>query len=227
MRDPTSSFQPSEHLIRIGSSGKEKEYLPVQWRLVWFRESCPQGTIETEILHLDLEQETEEEYLAYNSETRRTERRVRRAKGFVICRAIVKDGKGGMATGMKSEKAASFPDFIEKAETGAIGRALAALGFGTQFAPELDEEHRIVDSPVERRSSRDSIPPLQARAVPSAIQPTDKREGPITAGQRNLISKLASEQGIKLPSLDGWSAAQAEAAIERLQRRRAGSISQR
>jgi hypothetical protein len=27
---------------------------------------------------------------------------------------------------------------------------LAALGFGTQFAPELDEEHRIVDSPVKR-----------------------------------------------------------------------------
>ncbi|HTD18454.1 MAG TPA: hypothetical protein VK667_02885, partial [Ktedonobacteraceae bacterium] len=40
--------------------------------------------------------------------------------------------------------------YIEKAETGAIGRALAALGYGTQFAPELNEEHRIVDSPVER-----------------------------------------------------------------------------
>ncbi|WP_376797541.1 hypothetical protein [Thermogemmatispora sp.] len=208
-------FNPCEHLIRIGSAGNEKEYLPIQWRLVWFRESCPQGTIETEILHLDLEQETEEAYLGYNGETRRTERRVRRAKGFVICRAVVKDGKGGMATGIKSEKAASFPDFIEKAETGAIGRALAALGFGTQFAPDLDEEHRIVDSPVERRSSR--IQP----------QPTDKREGPITTEQRSLLSKLASEQGIKLPSLDGWSAAQAEAAIERLQRRRAGSISQR
>jgi hypothetical protein len=36
--------------------------------------------------------------------------------------------------------------------SGAIGRALAALGYGTQFAPELDEQHRIVDSPVERNT---------------------------------------------------------------------------
>src|SRR2546422_8919831 len=68
-----------------------------------------------------------------------------------IFRAVAKDGKGGVGMGTKSEKAASFPDFIEKAETGAIGRALAALGYGTQFAPELNEEHRIVDAPVERR----------------------------------------------------------------------------
>jgi hypothetical protein len=37
---------------------------------------------------------------------------------------------------------------MEKAETGAIGRALALIGYGTQFAPEMDEEDRIVDSPV-------------------------------------------------------------------------------
>ncbi len=203
-------FNPSEHLIRIGSSGKEKEYLPVQWRLVWFRESCPQGAIETEIVHLDLEYEAEEEYIGYNSQTRRNERMVRRAKGLVICRAVVKDGKGGMATGIKSEKAASFPDFIEKAETGAIGRALAALGFGTQFAPELDEAHRIVDSPVQRPSS---IPP--------------DKEAAITPEQRRQLSKLARELGVRLPSLDGWSAAQAEGAIERLQRRRAVSTSER
>jgi hypothetical protein len=206
-----SHFNPSEHLIRIGSSGKEKEYLPVQWRLVWFRESCPQGTIETEIVHLDLEYEAEEEYIGYNSQTRRNERMVRRAKGLVICRAVVRDGKGGVATGIKSEKAASFPDFIEKAETGAIGRALAALGFGTQFAPDLDEEHRIVDHPVQR----------------SSTQPAEKGEAPMTPGQRSLLSKLASELGVRLPSLDGWSAAQAEVAIERLQRRRAVSTSER
>ncbi len=47
------------------------------------------------------------------------------------------------------EKACSFPDFLEKSETCAVGRALAELGFGTQFvADELEEAHRIVDSPV-------------------------------------------------------------------------------
>jgi hypothetical protein len=87
----------------------------------------------------------EEEGYAWNNETRRSEKVMKRAKGYARYRAIVTDGKGGRATGTKSEKAVSFPDFIEKAETGAIGRALAALGYGTQFAPELNEEHRIVD----------------------------------------------------------------------------------
>jgi len=69
-------------------------------------------------------------------------------------RAIAKNGRGGIGTGTKSENAASFADFGEKAETGAIGRALAALGYGTQFAPELDEGHRIVDSPVARANNK-------------------------------------------------------------------------
>jgi hypothetical protein len=124
----------------------------VQWRLVWFREQCPHGTIDTEEIEVDLDREMEEEGYAWNNETRRSEKVMKRAKGYARYRAIVTDGKGGRATGTKSEKAVSFPDFIEKAETGAIGRALAALGYGTQFAPELNEEHRIVDAPVERSS---------------------------------------------------------------------------
>ncbi len=143
-------FNPNDHLMQIKNKNGAADYLPVQWRLVWFRTLCPEGTIETEMLHLDLDRETEEEAYAWNNETRRSEKIVKHANGLAVFRAVVKDGKGGVATGTKSEKAASFPDFIEKAETGAIGRALAALGYGTQFAPELDEEHRIVDAPVGR-----------------------------------------------------------------------------
>lgn len=144
-------FNPNEHLMQIKNRGGSSDYLPVQWRLVWFRSLYPQGTIETEIVHLDLERETEEETYVWNNETRRSEKVVKRAPGFAVVRATVKDGQGGMATGTKSEKAASFGDFLEKAETGAIGRALAALGYGTQFAgDEFDERHRIVDAPVER-----------------------------------------------------------------------------
>ncbi len=146
----TRTFNPNEHLIQLKTGQSSRDYLPVQWRLVWFRSAFPHGTIETEMLHLDLERDTEEEAYAWNSEKRRSEKIVKHAKGFVIFKATVKDGMGGIATGTKSEKAASFPDFIEKSETGAIGRALAALGYGTQFAPELDEQHRIVDSPVDR-----------------------------------------------------------------------------
>src|SRR5579883_3129298 len=144
-------FNPNEHLIQIKGRNGSADYLPVQWRLVWFRSLCPDGTIETEIVHLDLDRETEEESYIWNSETRRSEKVVRRAPGFAVFRAIVKDGRGGIAVGTKSERAASFPDYIEKAETGAIGRALAALGYGTQFTgDEFDERHRMVDAPVDR-----------------------------------------------------------------------------
>lgn len=144
-------FNPNEHLMKIGTGEKAKDYLPVQWRLVWFREQCPDGTIETEMLHFDADRETEEEVLVWNDQAKRKEKVIKRALGFVIFRATVTDGKGGKATATKSEKAASFPDYIEKCETGAVGRALALIGYGTQFAAdELAEHHRIVDSPVAR-----------------------------------------------------------------------------
>lgn len=144
------TFNPNEHIIQLKSRQGAQDYLPVQWRLVWFRSLCPNGTIETELVHLDLDKETEEETFVWNNEKRRSEKVVKTAKGLAIFRATVTDGKGGKATGTKMEKAASFGDYIEKSETGAIGRALAALGYGTQFAPEFSEAHRIVDSPVDR-----------------------------------------------------------------------------
>lgn len=147
----TRSFNPNEHIMKLKGKDGVKDYLPVQWRLVWFREQCPHGTIDTEEMEVDLDREMEEEVNTWNSETRRNEKVVKRAKGYARYRAVVTDGKGGRATGTKSERAVSFPDFIEKAETGAIGRALAALGYGTQFTgEELDEAHRIVDAPVSR-----------------------------------------------------------------------------
>jgi hypothetical protein len=143
-------FNPNEHIMQIKSSQGSKDYMPVAWRLVWFREQCPQGTIDTEELEYDTERPVEAEISVWNPEKRRSEKIIKKAKGYARYRAVVTDGKGGRATGTKSENAANFADFGEKAETGSIGRALAALGYGTQFAPELDEEHRIVDSPVDR-----------------------------------------------------------------------------
>ena len=46
-------------------------------------------------------------------------------------------------------------DYFEKAETKAIGRALAMLGYGTQFAPELDEAERVVDTPQPAKIAAD------------------------------------------------------------------------
>jgi hypothetical protein len=100
------------------------DYLEVKYRLVWFREEHPTWSIETEFVSI-------------------TDR-------AACARAVIRDDSGRViATSHKAESSASFPDFMEKAETGAIGRALALIGFGTQFcADDLDEGERIVDSPV-------------------------------------------------------------------------------
>jgi len=128
MSTDIQTFQPNEHLINLGNSHTPRWYLPVQWRLVWLREQCPDAKVSTEVIHLDFE------------------------KGIAVFRATIKHGEAE-AVGTGSETVKDFRDYIEKAETKAIGRALAALGFGTQFAPELDEgQERIADAPVQRQA---------------------------------------------------------------------------
>src|SRR5256885_3058038 len=181
-------FNPNEHLMQLKSREGSKDYLPVQWRLVWFRELCPQGTIDTEEVEVDLDREMEEEVLVWNAERRRSEKVVKRAKGYARFRAINSDGKGGRATGTKSECAASFPDYIEKAETGSIGRALAALGYGTQFAPELDEQHRIVDAPVDRGGTSSTESNGYGRKPMASARPA-------TAGNSGKENGATAEEG--------------------------------
>jgi hypothetical protein len=116
-------FDPTRRLTKI----QGRNYLEVKWRLVWMRNEHPEWAIETEPLEINTE------------------------KKYVIFRARVKDETGRViATGTKAESRNGFADYLEKAETGAVGRALALCGYGTQFAPELNEAHRIVDAPVKR-----------------------------------------------------------------------------
>lgn len=103
-----------------------KDYLQVMHRLVWFREECPKHSIETQFVS------------------------VNETSAFAL--AVIKDEQGRvLSTAHKFEDKAGFPDFREKAETGAIGRALALIGYGTQFcADEFEEGERLADSPVGR-----------------------------------------------------------------------------
>jgi hypothetical protein len=196
------NFNPSSHVIQLKSQQGPKDYLPVAWRLVWFRQECPEGTIETEMLHLDMDRECEHAVYVWNEEKRRSEKVIKHGKGQVIFKATVTDGRGGKATGTKQENAAAFDDFIEKAETGAIGRALAALGFGTQFAPELDEgDDRIVDAPVERKA------------------PTLNPDRPCSDQQFATINKLQKELGMPLTDCHGMTFGDCAAMLKELQKR--------
>jgi hypothetical protein len=131
-------FNPNEHLIRTRQGNRE--YLEVKWRLVWLREQAPDAVIDTALIE--------------------------RTDSFALFRAQVTLPSGGRATGYGSETRADFGDFIEKAETKAIGRALAALGFGTQHAAELDEGGSVADSPVEPKAK-----PATSAAAGAPIAP--------------------------------------------------------
>src|SRR4051794_18236665 len=118
----STTFDPGRYLTKVGAA----DYLEVKWRLVWLREVHPDATIETELVsHTDQ---------------------------LAIFRARVAIPGGGTATGYGSEGYNDFREYIEKAETKAIGRALASLGFGTQFCPDFDFSANgggVVDSPID------------------------------------------------------------------------------
>jgi hypothetical protein len=125
--DSQHAFDPSKHLCKVGGG----DYLEVKWRLVWLRDRHPDASIVTDL--------------------------VSHSEDLAVFRATVTVPGGGSATGWGSEGPNDFRDYIEKAETKAIGRALAALGFGTQFCPDFEfgaTAGRVVDTPIVFASSR-------------------------------------------------------------------------
>lgn len=117
------AFEPSRYLTKLGPA----DYLEVKWRLVWFRHDHPDGVIATTDVAL--------------------------TDKMAVFKASVSIPGGGSSTAFGSETRDDFKDYVEKAETKAVGRALAALGYGTQFTPDFDfgaDKGRVVDSPVQR-----------------------------------------------------------------------------
>lgn len=172
-----------------------QDYLEVKYRLVWFREEHPDWSIETEFVTL-------------------TER-------AALARAILKDESGRViATAHKAETSTGFPDFMEKAETGAIGRALALIGYGTQFcADELDEGDRIVDSPanpvvrlpetgggsgLQSASASGGDRPRPARTAEPDPDSEDLGEYEITFGRKYLGKKLKDVPKRDIESYLSW-----------------------
>ncbi len=113
-----TKFDPKTKLMKM----QGKDYLPVNWRIVWFREDHPKGSIITELA----------------------------GEGLIKATIIDEEGKV-LATGHGSPKqqgvAKSRP--FEGAETAAIGRALAHAGYGTQFTDD-DEGDHLADAPIDR-----------------------------------------------------------------------------
>lgn len=156
----SKTFNPKEWIIKL----RGQDYLPVAARLMWLNADAQRFSIETTFVALE--------------------------DTYAIAQATVTimDEAGQhirSATAAKREDQKHFADYLEKAQTGAIGRALGMLGFGTQFAPEFDEldsrDPRIVDSPITRPADRPRIEAAHgelAGVVPaSKLKPTVKPSG--------------------------------------------------
>lgn len=133
------AFDVKRHLIKVQ---RGQEYLPVSARLIWFRQEHPDWGIVTTPVEINHE------------------------KQYAIFTAQIFNAEGKlMATAHKKEDVKGFPDYLEKAETGSVGRALAYCGYGTQFAPELEEGGRLADSPYGggRFTTRPNTPAVTGR----------------------------------------------------------------
>ncbi len=180
-------FNPSEHLRTLTRRKKVKDatgehwisenhvYLDVKWRLIWFRSVFPDGfiqTVETEVN----DQFARIEAIAYDKDP----------------------AQGGKKIGMGRRCVASsdFHDYVEKAETQAIGRALAVAGFGTQFCEEFDEEDTFADAPIESKSHSGQGAVKPAVPVKPEVSPTSPVKPVTPATPVNPDSKSGIYNGI-------------------------------
>jgi hypothetical protein len=118
----------SRFIIRVQGG---KEYLTVAGRLHWLRSEHRIWGIVTEAQEINLQANPP----------------------YAIFRATITDAENKViATATKREDARGFADFIEKAETGSVGRALAFCGYGSDYDPDLQEINPLSDSPVKSKS---------------------------------------------------------------------------
>lgn len=164
-----STFDPRRFVTRVGGA----DYLEVKWRVYWLRTQHPDAVIATELISHE--------------------------NNVAVFKALVEIPDGGSATGWGSENYDDFRDYLEKAETKALGRALAALGFGTQFTPDFDfaeGQEKVVDAPV-RMARRQQLVDL-----------TEERRGQIaerqsmTDRQMSFIRQMAREKGLTDQAID-------------------------
>lgn len=136
-------FNPKEHLRRIESESGTSYYLDTKDRIVWFRKTFPLGRVYKKLIDSNEESATFEVrvYVDRNDPY----------ENFIA---------NGFATRRKDETNAEFGmNFIESAETAALGRALKDAGFGTQSCgmdiKVSDEDAQLVDAGMPVNTNTD------------------------------------------------------------------------
>jgi hypothetical protein len=167
--ETTNTFDPRRFVTRVGGA----DYLEVKWRVYWLRTQHPDAVISTEMISHE--------------------------NNVAVFKAHVSIPGGGSSTGWGSEGYDDFRDYLEKAETKALGRALAALGFGTQFTPDFDfaeGQEKVVDAPVRLARQRQLVDFAEERRGQAAERQS------MTDRQKSFIRQMAREKGLSDESID-------------------------
>lgn len=159
-------FNPRGYLTNI----KGALYLPVAARIAWFRHDHPDAIVETDQHHITNE--------------------------IAIFHARVTTPNGGSSTGWGSCERDEFDNYIEKAETKALGRALAALGYGTLGTDDFDDTGALADAPVGPVPVRNGSGSRQ-HGSPSGNEPA-------TSAQRSMIQYKAKQANMEPERLVSW-----------------------
>lgn len=130
-------FNPGLYMVNL----KGKAYLPALPRIQWLRTEHPDWSIKTKV----------SKYVRPNLETKEA--------GYAIVRATIKNEKGQIvSTAVKFQSSATFADYLEKAETGAISRACAFAGYGTLMAADVEEEGSVSEEKYHAEKYGSTVP---------------------------------------------------------------------
>ncbi len=190
-------MNPKEKIIKITRRDKEtgivtqSDYLEVKWRRVWFNEEHPDWKI-----LIDVKMFPENDI----------------PKACLAKAEIYNDKNELVTIGWGYSTVEMFKRFVEKACTAAEGRALASIGYGTQWAEEYyedtDSAENLVDSPV----------------IKNAVEVIQEEQA--TTAQKEFIKKLVKDKKteeiavllkeIKAESIDTLNKTQASILINKL-----------
>ncbi|ABU96996.1 hypothetical protein P74p46 [Thermus phage P74-26] len=181
-------FDPKPYLMDL----KGKKYLQVAYRILWLNETEPRFD-----LHTELVKETE------------WEDRGRKVREAVFKATVTLFDEQGQVkkrvVGWGSETSTDFGDFREKAETKAIGRALALAGFGTQFAvADFDEgeDTSPVDGTKGPNLADSPVKPVKAAPKPaSAPKPANNASSTADKEKEEVLEWLKAHMTQALPIL--------------------------
>jgi len=169
-------FNPAEFTRELpNDDGSLSLYLDVKYRMLWFRLHRPNGKIDSEIIHVD-------------------------EKSAVVCCKLYSD-RGDPADQYLAKSCAQrfvsqekYGDrYLEIAETAAIGRVLAAAGYGTQFCGATDMLSGIIaDAPVDMTTMEDAVTaPVEATSrVVHQVRPATQvsEERPVASNKREMTT---------------------------------------